>query len=99
MAQVNQELKEEQQTFAQILKGCDSQWQSFKKTVNDETAAQLHTCFMPLVCKNYTKRVLNCVNKNHTELHGCESEINEMLKCSIDKFHRYFWKAINFEKE
>jgi hypothetical protein len=59
-----------------------------------ENVANFHACFMPEACGTYLSRVLACVNNNNQELRGCEKDIAEMMKCSIDKFHQHLMKTV-----
>lgn len=90
-------LEEDNTRFNQIKTICSDQYNDFAQNTSDETAAHFHACFMPVFCTAQLKRALNCVNKNHEELHGCEKEIDEMLKCSIDKYHQHNFKSMNYK--
>lgn len=54
---------------------------------------------MPEACGTYLSRVLACVNNNNQELRGCEKDIAEMTKCSIDKFHQHLMKTVNMKND
>jgi hypothetical protein len=64
-----------------------------------ENLANFHACFMPEACGTYLSRVLACVNNNNQELRGCEKDIAEMTKCSIDKFHQHLMKTVNMKND
>lgn len=64
-----------------------------------DNISQFHACFMPEACGTYLSRVLTCVNKNNQEMTGCEKEIEEMVKCGIDKFHQPLAKTINLKND
>lgn len=91
------QMKKDSQNYEFVRSTCKKEWNELdtKSGSIDISIAKLHTCFMPLLCSAETKAAMNCVNKNHQELHGCETEIDRMMKCSIDKFHRYLWQIIN----
>eukprot|EP00029_Vermamoeba_vermiformis_P005658 TRINITY_DN2025_c0_g1_i1.p1 TRINITY_DN2025_c0_g1~~TRINITY_DN2025_c0_g1_i1.p1 ORF type:complete len:202 (-),score=23.60 TRINITY_DN2025_c0_g1_i1:103-708(-) len=92
-------LQDDNERFRQIKTICSDQYKDFAEDTSDETAAYFHACFMPVFCTAPMKRALNCVNKNNEELHGCEKEIDEMLKCSIDKYHQNNFKTMNFRTD
>jgi hypothetical protein len=90
-----QQLQNDMSHYAQVMRSCKQEITGDLAKI--ESMAGFHACFMPLVCNSETKSAISCINKNHQELHGCEKEIDEMMNCSINKFHKHLWKVINLK--
>jgi hypothetical protein len=59
---------------------------------NDEktilSAAKLSHCAAPLFCKSATDQLARCASSNDGNLANCNTEIEAMIKCTIEKVHQ-----------